>query len=1019
MEVVAYEPLIASPSGVCWDERGRLFVTELHGYNLEGKLDVEELNKSGQLDSQVRRVQAAPKFKQAAEAGTYGVVKLLRDADGDGRMDQAEVWSTNLPPAYGLVPARGGVIVACAPEIVYLADRDGDGRAEIRETLFTGFEAGLLERGVNDPQWGPDGWIYFGGGRGGGQITGPHLAQPVDLPRTDFRIRPDGSAIEPITGRTHTLGFAMTDSDERFVPSTTMPGIFVAPLPWRYLVRNPNAATPSLTSGPDARQPAFSISQPHPWRVKRAAHPGYFKYYRDRYGQGEVDPSGWFTSACGSFIYRDNALPGLHGNLLACEPSGNLIHRSLIERRGTELFLSRAPGEENSEFAASSDGWSHPIQLKHGPDGAIWIVDYYREIIEDYSAIPRHLQQQYDLYAGHDRGRIYRLTHRDAAMAPASSDLTRLDAGQLARETAGPLFWRRQNALRLLVEREARDAAPELRRLLAANGTSPEGLVIVLRALDELGRLAPADLTPFIDHPSPTVRVHALQLGDRRFGERDSSLLVRSVLNAARSEEHPRVLLQLALSLGEIHSDAALNALAELAVRAGKLKWMSAAILSSVRDRETGLLTRLLDRPSEIGELAAALAGSVAAGGREAALADTLKLIAEAPPRLQTAVLSALAKGREGSRRKSPGQPQTSRAIARLAASANAEVREAARTLEATFQPQALPPEEMPVAPGSTPAAIELTEEAYREHVNSLAKPRDKDRGHELFRQACATCHRIGDEGHDFGPDLLGELFAAEETLLRQMLFPNERIRPGFETTAVRAVDGEILTGLLKEEGATSLTLAQPNGVSLTLLRKDIAGVSRVAGSLMPTFAGALKPRDFADLLAWLRGNLPEGALQGHVLFDEQESFPELLTQGDGEVRIGNAAASGERCLVVAPRQRHSPRIPGWNFRIVERPQAANEFRRMRLSWKASGAGVMIELAADGRWPKATAAPGRYYAGTNTTEWRALQTSAAAPRDWESVIVDLWSDMGEFTLTGIAPTALGGEARFDRIELLR
>src|SRR6185436_10287304 len=139
MEVIASEPLIASPSGVCWDEHGRMFVSELHGYNLAGQLDIEELNKAGKLDTQVRRVQADEIFKRAASTGTYGLVKFLRDTNGDGRMDAVTVFATNLPPVYGLVPARGGVIVACAPDIMFLADRDGDGKAETREVLFTGF----------------------------------------------------------------------------------------------------------------------------------------------------------------------------------------------------------------------------------------------------------------------------------------------------------------------------------------------------------------------------------------------------------------------------------------------------------------------------------------------------------------------------------------------------------------------------------------------------------------------------------------------------------------------------------------------------------------------------------------------------------------------------------------------------------------------------------------------------------------------------------------------------------------
>src|ERR1700704_6123717 len=96
MEVVASEPLIASPSAVCWDERGRMFVSELHGYNLAGQLDIEELNQTGQIKTQVVRVQADEKYKKAAMAGPFGTVKVLRDSYGDGRMDKAEPWATNL-----------------------------------------------------------------------------------------------------------------------------------------------------------------------------------------------------------------------------------------------------------------------------------------------------------------------------------------------------------------------------------------------------------------------------------------------------------------------------------------------------------------------------------------------------------------------------------------------------------------------------------------------------------------------------------------------------------------------------------------------------------------------------------------------------------------------------------------------------------------------------------------------------------------------------------------------------------
>ena len=126
VDLVAAEPLIHEPSGVCWDAQGRMFVCELHGYNLEGQYDIEELNKTGELDHLVRRLDADPAAKQAAAADTYGTVKLLSDTDGDGRMDKASTWADRLPPCYGVCPAQDGVIVVCAPSIVYLADRDGD-----------------------------------------------------------------------------------------------------------------------------------------------------------------------------------------------------------------------------------------------------------------------------------------------------------------------------------------------------------------------------------------------------------------------------------------------------------------------------------------------------------------------------------------------------------------------------------------------------------------------------------------------------------------------------------------------------------------------------------------------------------------------------------------------------------------------------------------------------------------------------------------------------------------------------
>ena len=127
---------------------------------------------------------------------------------------------------------------------------------------------------------------------------------------------------------------------------------------------------------------------------------------------------------------------------------------------------------------------------------------------------------------------------------------------------------------------------------------------------------------------------------------------------------------------------------------------------------------------------------------------------------------------------------------------------------------------------------------------------------------------------------------------------------------------------------------------------------------------------------------------------------------------------SGSAYLAVTPPQRFSPRIPEWSFPIRQHPQPG-EYRYLRFAWRGEGHAVMIELAADGRWPPADKPLRRYYSGRNSTNWAAVRVAEEVPRQWTVVTRDLYEDFGEFTLTGMAPTAMGGEARFDRIELLR
>ena len=736
LRLLATEPLIHEPSGICWDERGRVFVCELHGYNAEGQYDIDALNTTGNLDLEVRRIQASDEAKRKAESDTYGTVKLLLDSNNDGRMDKSVIWADRLPPCYGIVAANGGLIVACAPHIIFLKDTDGDDLPDVNEKLFSGFTTGALERGINAPTLGPDGWIYFGKGwPSNAPITGPHLPLPVTLPDSDFRIRADGTAIEPVSGSTRTIGTTFTAGGDRFITTTTSPGLFVTPIEWRYLQRNPDAAAPRLDEPASDETKVYPIAPVHPWRTKREQHPEYFAFYR-KISLSDAAASGFFTSACSPLVYQHEALPGLHGHYLVCEPAASLIHRSQITRDGTRLRLRRLISEEKREFLASRDPWFHPVSLTQTPDGGIAICDFYREIIEDYSAIPRHLQQQYGVINGHDRGRIWLLLPEDESrLKPMTANLSDIDQKVLSLRAA---------------DADNFKTKPELE--------------------DDL-------LEATFDQQTP-----------------------------------PQLALQAALSLGQIESPEAFDALRRLAQSHGTLRWMDAAIASSVHRRERNLLLALAKNPRESLPVMLNLAGVIAARCDPNELSGCLN-----DKHITGKVREVLALGLEESK----------------------------------------PLPAIPIVAAPTPPStiqIATWEKLVPQVIAEFKSEPSIASGKTLFTSICSACHRSHGIGVTVGPDLDAEFQRAPETILRDILFPSEAARPGYETMMIKTKRGEVLLGVTASESPTSLTLKMPGGLERTVLRKR-ATISTVRNvSLMPAGLGeTVTPRQIADIIAFLR----------------------------------------------------------------------------------------------------------------------------------------------------------------------
>jgi len=906
IQIVASEPQIQEPIVVSYDESGQMYVAEYLKFpSHHGKSD-----------------------------GPNGRIRLLTDEDADGHYETSRVFANGIAWPTGICPWKGGIFVVAAPDLWYLKDTDGDGDADVRTKIYTGFGFRNDEGTANNLKWGLDNWIYGAGSNSGGEIrpAGKSDAPAVSLRGRDFRFHPETLEFQTLSG-SEQYGNALDDYGNRFLCSNSKPAVHVV-LPARYLERNPYLSVPGVRTSIASDVKVYRASPVEAWRAARSK----LRRAANSKIAGSLVEHDVFTGCSGITVYRGGAFRDqAGGDIFIGEVQSNIVHRRSLSPRGATFVSERV--EEETEFLRSTDNWFRPVNFANSPDGTLHVVDMYREFIETPDSMTDEVLAMVDFRSGHNLGRIYRIAPV-GFKAPGPPDLGNTDTKELVASLKSPHGWWRDTASRLLLERRDSAAVESLIDLLEDESEVARLHALhLLRSLDAL----PADvLVKALSDPSAQVRRHAIQLAE---SELENTSALRDQLVQMASDGDPTVRFQLALSLGETDGPEVAMALARIAFRDAADPWTQTAVLSSPPELAAGMiraelalcetearkpnlpflrkLTEMAGARNDSGDifgllqlfnglkgepqLTASLLTSLGQGlqradtslqqysqefpavaeivqqlirnaqltlenesssdAQKAAAIDVLQLAtweqsrqslagllnAQTSPGVQLAVLKRL------NREHSPEVPELIiEAFPALSPSVRGEAVEMLLGRTGWISPllEAIQAGEISVsyvspvwrdrlkehkATAVNALAVKLFSgpETTRQKVidayrSALKLDADVARGEAVFKKTCMACHQLGGHGKPVGPNLATVKNRSPESLLIHILDPNVEVQANYLQYIVELDSGLTSTGQIVSESPTSVTLQRAEGVTETILRKDVFGIYSTNKSLMP-----------------------------------------------------------------------------------------------------------------------------------------------------------------------------------------
>lgn len=563
IELIAAEPLVADPVDMEFDEDGNLYVVEMHGYPLD---------KSG-----------------------TGNIKLLTDTDGDGIMDKSVLFADNLMFPTGVMRWKKGILVTDPPHVLYLEDSDGDGKADIRQTILSGFAISNPQHNFNNPTLGLDNWIYLGNEPAvtakvftrefsdkGNEIHFPGHPDAPRLPENalgrSVRFRPDQLQIEILSSQTQ-FGQAFDQWGHRFLVSNGN-HIFHEVIAAQYLNRNPHLLVSNATetiSDHGAAADVYPITTNPEHQL--------------------LTDLGVFTAACGISTYNGGLFPEKFNQAsFTAEPVGNLVHADILTEKGATFVASRM--YEQKEFLASKDPWFRPVNTYVGPDGALYVVDYYRQIIEHPEWMADDVTKSGEIYNGMNQGRIYRITPKGTAPADWFSrlHLGKMSLDELTEQLGHKNMWWRQQAQRLILDKNDVSVVPKLEDMVKAAET-PQGRLHALWTLAGFNKVQPEILITALQDQEAGVRENAVLISEQSGGQLPDNVL-KALLGLA-GDKNPKVQFQLLNTLGSFDSPEVSQVRQQLLFNALEDPWMRIAALSALPQTNQLLFETVLQKYNE------------------------------------------------------------------------------------------------------------------------------------------------------------------------------------------------------------------------------------------------------------------------------------------------------------------------------------------------------------------------------------------------------------------------------------